>query len=505
MFFVPFFIGEKTMRYTFSNDLGTLFTIILAIGFIINLVLAFVIIFLERNRRTASSTWAWLFVLFVLPLIGFILYLFFGRTVSARKLNKNNGNVLTDFDGLLKQQIESFDKGNYGTDNKQVQKHHDLVRMLLMDQDGFLTENNKVDHFIDGNDLYDQVLKDIKNAKEYIHLEYYTFALDGLGKRILHALEEKLKQGLEVKILYDDVGSKNVKMANFDHFKSLGGEVEAFFASKLPLLNFRMNNRNHRKIIVIDGQLGYVGGFNIGDEYLGLGKLGYWRDTHLRIQGDAVDALQLRFILDWNSQAHRPQFEYDVKYFPKKNGPLGNSPIQIAASGPASDWHQIEYGYTKMIMSAKKSVYLQSPYFIPDNSYINAIKIAAKSGVDVHLMIPCKPDHPLVYWATFSNASDLLSSGVKIYTYENGFIHSKMCLIDDEIVSVGTANMDFRSFELNFEVNAFVYDENLAKDLRVAYEHDITKSKQLTKESYANRPLSVKFKESLAKLVSPIL
>ncbi|MCL7582459.1 cardiolipin synthase, partial [Staphylococcus aureus] len=353
--------------------------------------------------------------------------------------------------------------------------------------------------------LYDQVLKDIKNAKEYIHLEYYTFALDGLGKRILHALEEKLKQGLEVKILYDDVGSKNVKMANFDHFKSLGGEVEAFFASKLPLLNFRMNNRNHRKIIVIDGQLGYVGGFNIGDEYLGLGKLGYWRDTHLRIQGDAVDALQLRFILDWNSQAHRPQFEYDVKYFPKKNGPLGNSPIQIAASGPASDWHQIEYGYTKMIMSAKKSVYLQSPYFIPDNSYINAIKIAAKSGVDVHLMIPCKPDHPLVYWATFSNASDLLSSGVKIYTYENGFIHSKMCLIDDEIVSVGTANMDFRSFELNFEVNAFVYDENLAKDLRVAYEHDITKSKQLTKESYANRPLSVKFKESLAKLVSPIL
>lgn len=306
------------MQFSFSNDLGTLFTIILAIAFIINLVLAFIIIFLERNRRTASSTWAWLFVLFVLPLIGFILYLFFGRTVSARKLNKNNGNMLTDFDALLKQQIESFDKGNYGTDNKQVQKHHDLVRMLLMDQDGFLTENNKIDHFIDGNDLYDQVLQDIKNAKQYIHLEYYTFALDGLGQRILKALEEKLKQGLEVKILYDDVGSKKVKMANFDHFKSLGGEVEAFFASKLPLLNFRMNNRNHRKIIVIDGQLGYVGGFNIGDEYLGLGKLGYWRDTHLRIQGDAVDALQLRFILDWNSQAHRPQFEYDEKYFLKR-------------------------------------------------------------------------------------------------------------------------------------------------------------------------------------------
>lgn len=500
-----FGIGAKFMEFSFSNDLGTLFTIILAIAFIINIVLAFIIIFLERERRSASSTWAWLFVLFVLPLIGFILYLFFGRTVSSRKLNKYNGKALTEFDSLIESQIESFDKGNYGTNNKQVERHHDLIRMLLMEQDGFLTEDNTVDYFIDGNDLYDQVLEDIKNAKNYIHLEYYTFSLDGLGTRILKALEEKLKQGLEVKILYDDVGSKNVKMANFDHFKSLGGEVEAFFASKVPMLNFRMNNRNHRKIIVIDGQLGYVGGFNIGDEYLGLGKLGHWRDTHLRIHGDAVDALQLRFILDWNSQAHRPQFEYDQKYFPKKDGVEGKTAIQIAASGPASEWHQIEYGYTKMIMSAKKSIYLQSPYFIPDSSYINALKMAAKSGVDVHLMIPCKPDHPFVYWATYANASDLLESGVKVYTYENGFIHSKMCMIDEEAVSVGTANMDFRSFELNFEVNAFIYDEQLAKNLKAVYEDDITKSKQLTKEVYEQRSTSIKIKEALAKLVSPIL
>lgn len=493
------------MKFMFGPDLGTVFTILLALGFVINLVLAFIIIFLERNRRSASSTWAWLFVLFVLPLIGFILSLFFGRTVSKRKMEKNNGKELDTFKSVIKDQVKQFDAHNYQTDNQQVTKHRDLIRMLLNKQDAFLTEDNHIDLFTDGNKLYEKVIEDIYNAKNYIHLEYYTFELDGLGHRILDALETKLKEGLEVKILYDDVGSKKVRMSKFHHFESLGGEVEAFFASKFPLINFRMNNRNHRKIIVIDGQVGYIGGFNIGDDYLGLGKLGYWRDTHIRVEGDVIDALQIRFILDWNSQAHRPQFEYDDKYFPKKRQHKGKSAIQIASSGPAFDLHQIEYGYTKMIMSAKKSIYMQSPYFIPDQSYINALKMAANAGVDVHLMIPCKPDHPFVYWATFSYAAELLNSGVKIYTYQNGFIHSKVMMIDDEICSVGSANMDYRSFALNFEVNAFIYDEEIAKEIRVAYEDDIKKSKLLTLEKYNNRSLSIKVKEDIAKLVSPIL
>ena len=488
-----------------TGNLGIIFTFLLIIGFILNLILAFIIIFLERNRRSATSTWAWLFVLLVLPLIGFVLYLFFGRTVSKRKMEKHNGKELNAFKQLIDDQIKSFDKHNYGTSNELVTTHHDLVRMLLMNQDGFLTENNQVDVFTDGHELFDQVIEDIYNAKHYIHLEYYTFELDGLGKRILDALETKLKEGLEVKLLYDDVGSKKVGLSKFKQFKALGGEVEAFFASKFPLINFRMNNRNHRKIIVIDGQKGYIGGFNIGDDYLGLGKLGYWRDTHFRIQGDAVDALQVRFILDWNSQAHRTQFEYDSKYFPKKDYGDGHTPLQIVASSPADDSHQIHFGYTKMIMSAKKSIYLQTPYFIPDNAYINALKMAASTGVEVHLMIPCKPDHPFVYWATFSNAAALLDSGVHIHTYQNGFIHSKLCMIDDEVVSVGTANMDYRSFELNFEVNAFVYDKTIAQQLKKAYQEDIKKSKLLTKEKYNQRSLKIKIKEDIAKLVSPIL
>ncbi|AKC76328.1 phospholipase D/Transphosphatidylase [Staphylococcus haemolyticus] len=493
------------MKFMFGPDLGTVFTILLALGFVINLVLAFIIIFLERNRRSASSTWAWLFVLFVLPLIGFILYLFFGRTVSKRKMEKNNGKELDTFKSVIKDQVKQFDAHNYQTDNQQVTKHRDLIRMLLNKQDAFLTEDNHIDLFTDGNKLYEKVIEDIYNAKNYIHLEYYTFELDGLGHRILDALETKLKEGLEVKILYDDVGSKKVRMSKFHHFESLGGEVEAFFASKFPLINFRMNNRNHRKIIVIDGQVGYIGGFNIGDDYLGLGKLGYWRDTHIRVEGDVIDALQIRFILDWNSQAHRPQFEYDDKYFPKKDSIKGNQRFKLLQVVQHLINIRLNMDILKMIMSAKKSIYMQSPYFIPDQSYINALKMAANAGVDVHLMIPCKPDHPFVYWATFSYAAELLNSGVKIYTYQNGFIHSKVMMIDDEICSVGSANMDYRSFALNFEVNAFIYDEEIAKEIRVAYEDDIKKSKLLTLEKYNNRSLSIKVKEDIAKLVSPIL
>lgn len=331
----------------FGPKIGTILNIILVLGFLGNLVLAFILIFLERNRRSASSTWAWIFVLFVLPVLGFILYLFFGRTVSKRKMEKNNGKELDVYKDLIDEQAHKIDHHNYHTENKQLQNHQDMARMLLKKQDAFITEDNKIDLFIDGHELYDKVLEDIYNAKDYIHLEYFGFEIDGLGKRIIDALETKLKEGLEVKLLYDDVGSKNLKRHKFKHFESLGGEVGAFFASKLPIINFRMNNRNHRKIIVIDGQIGYIGGFNVGDDYLGLGKLGYWRDTHLRVQGDVVNALQIRFILDWNSQAHRPQFEYNDKYFPKRKYRMVIQPFKLVQV----DLHM---NYTKLSLDIPK-------------------------------------------------------------------------------------------------------------------------------------------------------
>lgn len=496
--------GVETMiAFYVPGLLGDILLGIFILFTILNLIVAFNIIFL-KNRST-SATWAWLFILFIAPVLGFFLYILFGRGVSKKKLYKDYRKDIEQFDDIINEQRYQVQQDQIQSDNEIVQKHHDLVNMLLTRQPAFLTEGNDIDVFVDGHKLYDQMIEDIKKAESFIHLEYYVFELDGLGHRIIDALEERLEAGVEVLLLYDDIGSKKLTLRQFKRFRKLGGQVEAFFASKLPLINFRINNRNHRKIVVIDGQIGYIGGFNVGDEYLGLSKkFGYWRDTHVRIKGSAVDALELRFMLDWNSQSKRQTLPYKPKYFPVKEDE-GNASVQICSSGPDDNWHEIEFGYTKMINSAKKSIYMQSPYFIPDNSYINALKMAANSGVDIHLMIPDMPDHPFVYWATYYHAAELLDSGVKIYTYNNGFIHSKTMVIDDEVASVGSANMDFRSFELNFEVNAFMYNKEIATELRKAFEHDITLSTELTKARYANRSFWIKMKEGFSKLITPIL
>jgi cardiolipin synthase len=254
----------------------------------------------------------------------------------------------------------------------------------------------------------------------------------------------------------------------------------------------------------MDGKIGYIGGFNIGDEYLGLvKKFGYWRDTHLKIKGKAVYAMQTRFILDWN-QASDEEIHYEQRFFPEVQY-MGDTDVQIVSSGPDSEWEQIKNGYLKMINSAKRYIYMQTPYFIPDDSVIDALKIACLSGVDVRIMIPNKPDHMFVYWATFSNIGMLLKSGAKVYIYENGFIHAKMLVVDGKIATVGTANIDVRSFRLNFEVNAFLYNQILAQKLEDIFIDDMLHSRELTFEAYRERPLNIRFKESISRLLSPIL
>jgi cardiolipin synthase A/B len=292
---------------------------------------------------------------------------------------------------------------------------------------------------------------------------------------------------------------------SFKEFKKAGGQVEVFFPSKFRFINLRMNYRNHRKLVIIDGKIGYVGGFNVGDEYLGLNKkFGYWRDTHLRIQGTAVYALQTRFILDWNQASDDQDVDYVPNLYPEdiSHGKIG---IQIVTSGPDSEFQQIKNGYIKMIMSAKKSIYIQTPYFIPDTSLLDTLRIACLSGVEVNIMIPDKPDHLFVYWATLSHVSELLKVGAKVYIYRNGFIHAKTLVVDEEISSVGTANIDYRSFRLNFEVNAFLYDEGVSRKLTEIFKDDIKVSMLLTYEGYQKRSLEIRLKESISRLLSPIL
>ena len=310
---------------------------------------------------------------------------------------------------------------------------------------------------------------------------------------------------MKVRLLYDDIGSKKTSPKFYQELRDAGGKVEVFFPSLFRIINFRVNNRNHRKLVIIDGKIGYIGGFNVGDEYLGLDKkFGYWRDTHLRITGGAVNHIQGKFILDWHQAGNNKPGHWG-EYLFEEEKQTGNSPIQIVSSGPDSETEHLKNMYIKLILSAKKSVFIQTPYFIPDTSFMDACKIALLSGVDVRIMIPCKPDHPFVYWATWSYVGDLLDYGAKILLYENGFLHAKTIVVDEEVACVGTMNIDSRSFRLNFEVSAIVYDEKIATKLYELFLKDIEVSSELTLERYEARSLLIKFKEGISRLLSPVL
>jgi cardiolipin synthase len=488
------------LNYIFDTQIVSVIAVII---FCFNLILALGLVFLER--RNAQSLWAWLFVLFFLPIIGFIIYMLFGRTIYNKQTFNISEEDKMGMKNLVQDQLHSLKDEELELSNPIVKKHKHLVHMLLYNDQSFLTEKNEIKTFTKGRKKFDSLLEDIHNAKDHIHFQYYIFRLDSIGRELHDALLKKQKEGVTVKILYDDMGSRKLTLKNFKTLKKAGGDAKSFFASMFPLINPRMNNRNHRKIVVIDGKIGYVGGFNVGDEYLGLSKkFGFWRDTHLRISGEAVKWLQIRFILDWNSQAENNPLYKERRYFPTTE-PQGDKCIQIVSSGPDEKWEQIKYGYIKMIHSAQKSIYIQTPYFIPDQSFLEALKMAILSGIKVHIMIPSIPDHPFVYWGTYSNAGTLVKMGAIVHIYKKGFNHQKVLMIDEEVLSIGTTNIDVRSFSLNFEINAFIYDMDEAKNYRKIYEADMEDAFLLTEDRYNTRSNWIKIKEGIAHLISPIL
>jgi len=489
-----------------------LFRDIFFITILINTIFSFSVVFIERKNPT--STLAWMMVFLFIPGLGFLLYLFFGQNLHKTKmftLKKFEDNLLREI--IIKQEHEIEDKIMCYYDST-VSEYSDIIKMQLKTGDAFYTQNNDVKIFIEGKQKFDSLLNDIESAKNHIHLLYYIFKNDDIGSLIMKSLIKKLKEGLKVRILYDGMGSSNTPDSFFKEFKENGGEVSCFFPIRVPRFQFRLNFRNHRKIAIIDGKTAYIGGFNVGDEYLGKNReYGFWRDTHLRIQGEAVYSLQLRFLMDWNYSSENKITVFstdeineniDSILFPEINC-VKNAGMQIVSSGPDSESEQIKNGYLKLINKAKESIFIQSPYFIPDESVTESLKIAALSGVDVRIMIPNKPDHPFVYWATLSNAASLIKSGVKLYRYEKGFLHSKTIVVDRKLSSVGTANWDVRSFKLNFEVNSFIYDKNLSKQLHEIFLSDVKNSIQITQEIYDRRSKFVIFKESFSRLLSPLL
>lgn len=455
----------------------SLVAILLNITILVNIILGLSIIFLER--KNASSTWAWLMVLLFIPVAGFILYLIFGKPISNGRIFVWDTKSKLGLKAAVQSQLRDIENDELEYSDADMKKYASLVYLNLRTDSSLLSQNNAVDILLDGEEKFERLMQDMRRAKEHIHLIYYIVRNDELGMKLADVMIKKANEGVTVRFLYDAMGSRRLSKKYVKRLRDAGVQVEAFFPAKL--VNFKINYRNHRKLAIIDGKIGYIGGFNIGDEYLGKDKkFGYWRDTHLRVKGSAVEGMQTRFILDWN-QASTAKIRYEDRLFPEI-GAKGDTDVQIVSSGPDSEWEQIKYGILKLISSAQKYIYIQTPYFIPDASVLDAIKIAALSGIDVRLMIPNKPDHAFVYWATYSNVGELLKTGAKVYIYDNGFIHAKTIIADGKIATVGTANIDVRSFKLNFEVNAFLYDRVLVQQLVGIFHDDVKLSHELSWE-----------------------
>lgn len=468
-----------------------------------NMFFAIVIVFFER--RDPRSVWAWLLLLFFLPGVGFIFYLLLGvdmhkrKMFRAKELEDNLHEIIRDQELSLKSQNGSGTEAEFAG-------YTDLIMYNMKTADAVLLRENDIDLFTDGNRKFEALLQDLERAEHFINLQYYIIRSDVLFDRIAEVLKRKAAQGVAVRVLFDGMGCRGVKRSCWKRLEKAGIRTAEFFPAILGRLQLRVNYRNHRKIVVIDNRVAYVGGFNIGREYIDLDeKFGHWRDTHLRISGAGVLGLQMRFILDWNYAAGEDLFG-DAAMFPEP--PMGtrdHCAMQIISSGPDNSLEQIRDNYIRLITKAKKRICIQTPYFIPDEAVLNSLLIAVRSGIEVNLMIPCKPDHPFVYWATYSYMGQLLHAGANCYTYDNGFLHSKGIIVDGEIFCYGTANMDIRSFALNFEVNAVVYSKKKAEEMEGIFREDLAYCTQITRDAYEGRPLQIRFKEQVCRLMSPLL
>lgn len=490
-----------------------LFLSYLTISYIVGAIISMSII-LENRDPARTVTWLLIFILF--PGIGLVIYAILGRNMRKRKLFKTQklassireGKVFENLERI--EEIANIEQSTINTNqllNENIEDYSKKRVISLLLNTGKLpfTTNNKVSVYIDGNEKFKNLLEDIKNAKNHIHLEYFIIKDSEIGRELKDLLIKKSNEGVKIRILYDDVGCWRFWFYRkfFNEMKEDGIEIVAFLPAKFPLTGGKLNYRNHRKIAIIDGKIGYTGGINIGDEYMGKNKkFGYWRDTHIKIEGTSVYMLQMIFLTDWYYTTK--EIITEDKYFPSPQR-CGNSMVQIIASGPDSDWESIRYAYFSAICQAKKSIYIETPYFIPDESILIALKSAALSGVDVRIVFPKIADHKMVNNASYSYFDDILKSGGKVYLYTKGFIHSKIMTIDDKIASTGSANMDLRSFMLNFEINAFIYDKEIVERMNKDFFEDLNNSEELTLDEFSKRKLGKKVRESIARLFSPIL
>lgn len=464
--------------------------------FVYTIVMVIFAILLE-NRNPLKSI-AWILVLVLLPIAGLIIYMLFGQDVRRRKIISKKS-----IKKLSKPAVLDFDFKAFAKDKTLPIENQKLVSLLYKNAEAYPYEDSKVTVFTTGMETFESLFSDIENAQNHIHLEFYVIEDDEVGNRLRELLIRKAQEGVRVRVIYDYVGGFYLSKSYVKSLEQAGVYIHPFLPLKRSIGFSKMNYRNHRKIAIIDGLIGYTGGINIADRYLKGNKLGLWRDTQIRIEGAAVRGLQRLFLIDWffvdNKIITHP------KYFPRVQSFPCTNLIQIVGSGPDSDWKAIMQGIIAMILGASHYVYIHTPYLIPTDSVLTAMQTAALSGVDVRVMLPEKSDTRLVTSASNSYLQQLLESGVRIFLYQNNFLHSKAIVVDDRVSTVGTANMDVRSYEHNFEINAFLLDEKLAVTLKRHFLKDAQSCVEVKLDVWKTRKRVERFKESVARLFSPLM
>lgn len=457
--------------------------------------IAAVAIVIKENRNPIRAL-SWVIALLFLPGIGLIFYIFFGRSLRGKVLSQTNRGRLLH---MPKGKEVKLSETALSTDLK------NLV-MLGIETDGYpLTINNNIEIFTEGKEKFDSLTKDLLRAKKRIYLQYYIFLDDKIGNRISKILIEKAREGVEVKVIYDHVGSFSARNKFFKRMADNGVEVHPFFRVNFPQFANRINWRNHRKIVIIDDEIGYIGGMNIADRYAYGERNGKesWRDTHFRVKGEIIQSLTHSFILDWNFQIK------GEPYIPERNPETelkkSTTGMQLVTGGPMCDRNNLSLMFLKAITTAKKLIWIQTPYFLPTDALFNALEAAALSKIDVRIMMPAHTDSLLLHYSSFSYISQCLKAGIKIYLYQPGMLHAKAMIIDEDLVTAGSTNFDFRSFENNFECNLFIHDREFNKRMRDIFYSDMEKCQKVTKEMWGQRSIGHKFLESILRLVSPIL
>ncbi len=470
-------------------------TQIVTILYGLNLIFLLTMLFSERSNPSKVIPWAIIFI--VLPVIGFIAYMLIGQTFYAEHTFKLKGLK----DEEIKKTID-LQELIISKDESKNMEDASIGRTMLKCGGEAYTVNNKVELFTTGEENFRALFDDLRNARTYIFMEYFIVKNDTLGNELMDILIEKANEGLEVKLLSDDLGFSGGLNKKMREFKKAGGSLSKFHAILTYIFSPKKNNRNHRKIAIIDGEIGYCGGFNIGDEYLGKGKLGNWRDSAVRIRGGACVGLLMRFIRDWK-YASKVDFDQElIKYVSEDTGKdHGTDKTEIISGGPdVANVNPVRMEYLQLIKSAKKSVYIHSPYFMPDDSIKDALALAAASGVDVRVIMPDKPDHMFVFWNNVYSANKVMERGVKVYMYNDGFVHSKTMVIDGKYCSVGSANMDDRSLVLNFETNVMILSEDIGKKMDEAFMKDLEVSTEYSCEEFRKISGFKKLRLAVSKL-----